>query len=102
MENGTLPREPWRGSMICGHQTACGMPAYCSARKGDDLPMCAEHYYETLDTYGQVRMAPGNALGAPELATRLLWEGEDASIPVEASYEEMSLYAGVLDLPRSV
>lgn len=92
-----LPREPWRGSMICGHQIGYGLPhsIFCGERKGDRLPMCEEHFQEVLDEYGHVRMAPGNALGAPQWAVRLLWEGDDPDVPVEASAEEMARYAGV-------
>jgi len=89
----TLPREPWRGSMICGWQIRYG--TYCAARKADGLPMCEEHYQDVLDEYGEVRMAPGNAVGAPQWAVRLLWEPMEGDEPVEPSYDEMVRYAAV-------
>lgn len=98
----TLPREPFRGSMICGWQISSGgwsrPMAFCAERKGEDMPLCETHYWEVFAEYGEVHMAPGNALGAPELAVRLLWEPMDGDVPEEASYEDMARYAGVLDL----
>lgn len=90
----TLPREPWRGSMICGWQNGFRLE-YCGERKAQGLPMCREHYDSVMDEYGDVLMAPGNALGHSKWAVRLLWEGEDPDVPVEASYEEMTAYAAV-------
>jgi hypothetical protein len=98
----TLPREPWRGSMICGWQTSYGMPrdTFCAQRKADDLPMCEQHFMDVMDEYGMLRMAPGVALGASRLRVRLLWEPEDGAVPVEASAGEIARYAGILDPAR--
>jgi hypothetical protein len=86
--------------MICGYQVACGgwdrPMAFCAERKGDGLPLCAEHYEDVLAEYGEVRMAPGNALGERHWQTRLLWEGDDPAEPAEASAEEIALYAAIL------
>jgi hypothetical protein len=83
--------------MICGWQVAFGdwahPMAFCAERKADGLPMCEEHFDDHMDEYGHVAMAPGNALGAPQWALRLLWEGDDPDMPEEASAEEMALYA---------
>lgn len=96
----TLPREPWRGSMICGYQVAYGdwthPMAWCAERKGDNLPMCEEHFDAVLTEYGCVQMAPGNALGAPHWALALLWEGVNPAIPEEPTADEVALYAPVL------
>lgn len=100
MENGikTLPREPWRGSQICGEQmydgNASSAAAYCATRKGDKLPMCEEHFDAMIAEYGTVTVPPDVALGAPHLAVRLLWEGDDPTIPIEPSYEEMAGVGG--------
>lgn len=92
----TLPREPWRGSQICGHQveytTWTTRAAYCGERKADGIPYCEEHFFQVEMECGQVVMAPGNALGAPQWAVRLLWEPWDGGSPIEPSYAEMSLY----------
>lgn len=95
MTAGTLPREPWRGSMICGYQTAYGMPysAFCAARKGNGLPMCEECFAQAIAEYGAIEVPENVALGHTKWALRLLWEGEDPSVPVEPSFEEMALYA---------
>lgn len=94
----TLPREPWRGSMICGYQTAYGMPwdRYCAERKGEGLPMCEEHFAQTVEEYGVFQTPPGVALGASRWAMRLLWEGVNPAVPVEATAEELELYAPIL------
>lgn len=98
--NRTLPREPWRGSMICGFQVCYGSwsrsMTFCAERKANGLPMCEEHFNAVLDEYGVVEMAPGNALGAPQWAVRLLWEPAEGETPIEASAEELARYAGIL------
>lgn len=95
----TLPREPWRGSMICGEQISSGgwgrPMAFCAERKADDLPMCEEHFDAYMAEYDHVTMAPGNAVGESHLAVRLLWEGEDPDMPIEASAEEIAAYAAL-------
>jgi hypothetical protein len=93
----TLPREPWRGSMICGYQVSSGgwgrPMEFCAERKADGLPMCEAHFDEVMAEYGHVQMAPGNALGAPRWALRLLWEPHEGDSPIEPSAEEMERYA---------
>lgn len=93
----TLPREPWRGSQICGYQIAYGMPGskFCAERKVDGLYFCQEHHDWCAEDEpdGIIRMAPGNAIGAPQWALRLLWEPCDGESPIEPSYEEMERYA---------
>lgn len=85
--------------MICGWQISSGgwtaPMAFCGERKGDGYPLCLEHYDDCMDEYGEVRMAPGNALGSPQWAVRLLWEPEDGDTPVEPTYEETIRYAVV-------
>jgi hypothetical protein len=85
--------------MICGWQIACGdwvhPMAFCAKRKAHGLPACQDHWEEAVAD-GATDFAPGNARGERHLAVRLLWEGEDASIPVEASADEMALYASIL------
>jgi hypothetical protein len=84
--------------MICGNQLAYGLPGdrYCAERKADGLPMCEECFDATMAEYGHVAMAPGNALGAPQWAVRLLWEPTEGERPIEASAEELARYAGIL------
>ena len=53
----TLPREPWRGSQICGHQTAYGLPwdIFCGEFKKPGSPLCEEHdELERMDGYGSL------------------------------------------------
>lgn len=96
----TLPREPWRGSQICGVQVCYGgwgrPMAWCAERKADGLPMCEPHFDEVMADYGRVVMAPGNALGGPQWAVRLLWEPMEGDVPEEASAAEVALYAPAL------
>lgn len=95
----TLPREPWRGSMICGWQNGFRLE-YCAERKADGLPMCQAHYDDCMDEYGEVRMAPGNAVGESHWAIRLLWEPMEGEEPIEASAEEVAAYAAILTPER--
>lgn len=102
MTDKTLPREPWRGSQICGRQITCARTydEFCAARKADGLPMCEEHWeYESED--GPVLMAPGNALGDLSVPVRLLWEPMDDLLPVVPTDEELARYAGILGLEGS-
>lgn len=44
----TLPKEPWRGGQICGHQTNVGgwsegLAAYCGEFKKLNSPACEKH-----------------------------------------------------------
>lgn len=98
----TLPREPWRGSMICGWQISYGMPGstFCAERKADGLYLCEEHQDEQIEAGESMRFAPGNALGDSSLAVRLLWEPMDGDDPVEATPEEIALHAAILDPVR--
>jgi hypothetical protein len=86
--------------MICGYQISSGgwgrPMAFCAERKADNLPMCEAHFDDVMAEYGQVHMAPGNALGAPQWAMRLLWEGVNPAVPVEATAEELERYAPIL------
>lgn len=98
-----LPREPWRGSQICGHQTASGFlsDAFCPARKADGLPACQEHYDSVVADYGSAQYAPGNALGHPGASMALLWEPHGGPLPVVPTDEELSRYAGILGLEKT-
>lgn len=98
----TLPREPWRGSMICGEQIAYGMPysRFCGERKAEGLPLCGEHWDELIDSGESTRFAPGVAVGAPQWRVRLLWEPMEGEEPVEATPEEIALYSAILDPVR--
>ena len=82
--------------MICGYQASAD--AFCARRKTHGLPCCAQHYESILAEYGEVRFAPGNALGEAHWATRLLWEPCEGSTPVEPSADEVARYAGILSL----
>ncbi len=92
----TLPREPWRGSQICGEQIeyGTGRERYCAERKGSGLPMCPEHFQEAITEYGTLSVPEDVALGATWQAVRLLWEPYEGDVPIEPSYEEMARYAG--------
>jgi hypothetical protein len=93
----TLPREPWRGSMICGWQVAFGdwahPMAFCALRKADGAYACQAHWDEMIEDGESLDFAPGNAVGEPHWAMRLLWEPTEGEEPIEASAEEMALYA---------
>lgn len=95
----TLPREPWRGGQICGHQIHVGGPGqradFCGELKGIGLPTCEEHWDELIDSGESMVFAPGNALGGEQWHPRLLWEPYDDDVPVEPSYEEMARYATI-------
>ncbi|MGX1254166.1 hypothetical protein RKD48_006677 [Streptomyces ambofaciens] len=60
--------EPDRGSQICGYQMQVAQwqndgHRFCAERKARGKYFCDEHNQEVLDTYGEIRMAPGNAIG---------------------------------------
>lgn len=98
----TLPREPWRGSQICGWQvydgTTSSTPAYCAERKAWSHPLCGWHYDDCMEEYGEVRFAPGNARGDLSVPVRLLWEPYDGILPAVPTDEELARYAGILGL----
>lgn len=100
----TLPREPWRGSMICGEQTEYGVipgrMVFCGNRKGHGLYLCDEHWDDLVADGACMRFAPGNALGDSSIAVRLLWEPMDGDMPVEATPEEIARHAAILDPVR--
>ncbi|MEV4784027.1 hypothetical protein AB0K53_00985 [Streptomyces tuirus] len=63
-----LTHEPDRGSQTCGCQIQVGGwhndgQKFCGDLKAPGLYFCREHNQEVLDTYGEIRMAPGNAIG---------------------------------------
>lgn len=98
----TLPREPWRGSMICGEQIAYGAysSVFCGERKADGLYLCRTHWDELTADGDSVFFAEGNALGDSKWAVRLLWEPWEGDDPVEATAEEIARYAAILDPAR--
>lgn len=95
----TLPREPWRGSMICGWQISYGMPGstFCAERKANGLTLCQEHWDELIEDGESTAFAPGNAVGESHWQIRLLWEPYEGDDPIEASADEMARYAGILN-----
>lgn len=98
----TLPREPWRGSMICGWQVAYGVPGdtFCAERKGDGLCTCPGHWDELLEDGQDMEFAEGNAYGERHIRIRLLWEPYEGAAPIEATPEEIARYAAILDPVR--
>lgn len=98
MEHRTLPREPWRGSMICGMQISYGMPGstFCAERKADGAYACQAHWNEMIEDGESLVFAPGNAIGESHWAIRLLWEPMEGEEPIEASAEEVAAYAAIL------
>lgn len=61
-----LTHEPDPGGQICGEQTEYGNgrgERYCGEPKAPGLYFCREHHETVLDEYGQIHMAPGNAIG---------------------------------------
>lgn len=85
--------------MICGQQvrqaTWTRTAAFCAERKGEGLYVCEAHQAELLAEGEDMTFAPGNAYGERHVALRLLWEGDDADTPIEASAEELALYAPI-------
>jgi hypothetical protein len=90
--------------MICGWQISSGgwgrPMEFCAERKADGLPTCQDHWDDLVVDGDTTAFAPGNAVGDPHWAVRLLWEGEEPGLPIEASAEEMALYAPILGLVR--
>jgi len=63
-----LKREPARSSQVCGYQIQVGSwhndgQKFCGEPKAKGLYFCQPHHNWVLDEYGEVRMAPGNAIG---------------------------------------
>lgn len=36
---------------------------FCTRQKARGKYFCDEHHQDVIDTYGEIRMAPGNAIG---------------------------------------
>lgn len=96
----TLPREPWRGSQICGYQTAYGLPwsVFCGEFKKPGSPLCEEHDKDMREEHGGQlpRFDPGNALGLAAFHRetmphmfRLSWEPHEGDRPVPATEDEI-------------
>lgn len=64
--------EPSRKGQLCGHQISYGAFSanYCARLKAVGLYFCAEHHDWMLGLYGEIDMAPGNAVGLPRLPRR--------------------------------
>ncbi|MHA4819437.1 hypothetical protein ACXZ65_34370 [Streptomyces aculeolatus] len=99
MGKKTLPREPWRGSQVCGYQIQIGSwhnsgNIFCGERKEHGLYACREHHQAMAEDEpdGRVRMAPGNAIGSRNKPVRLQWEPSDGSRPVEPTKQEVVDY----------
>lgn len=73
----TLPREPWRGSQICGWQIAYGLPwsRFCGEFKKLGSYLCEVHdELERMDGYGSLpKAAPGNAYGLRLVSCSQSW-----------------------------
>lgn len=95
----TLPREPWRGSQICGWQIAYGgwgssPMAFCGERKADGYYLCQEHQGQLEESGEFLEFDANVALGMAWRAPRLLWEPLEGDVPEEPSWDEMARYAG--------
>lgn len=102
----TLPREPWRGGQICGHQTNVGgwsegSPEFCGEFKKPYSPVCDVHDAELREEYGGAlpKFAPGNALGLAAYRRasmpylfQLAWEPHEDTGPIAASEEEITAW----------
>lgn len=100
----TLPREPWRGGQICGHQTNVGgwsegSAAYCGEFKKINSPVCDAHDWELREDNGGVlpKFASGNALGLAAYRRetmpymfQLAWEPDKGRKPVKPTAEELA------------
>jgi hypothetical protein len=86
--------------MICGEQISYGMPVFCGERKADGLYLCRGHWDELIADGDSIAFAEGNAWGEPHIRVRLLWEPWEGDDPVEATPEEIALYASILDPAR--
>lgn len=96
----TLPREPWRGSQICGHQTAYGLPwsVFCGEFKKFQSPLCDEHDKDLREEHGgELPPFPDNvARGLPEYRREtmpyvftLSWEPREGDRPIPAAEDEI-------------
>jgi hypothetical protein len=94
----TLPREPWRGSQICGdqlsHTTWTSRSSYCGYRKAEGEYFCRVHARRYRLAGDVVRMAAGNARGDQDKPLALLWEPWDTLEPEQPTAEEIAAYAG--------
>lgn len=66
MPNRILTEEPDPGGQICGEQIEYGngrASRYCGEVKAPGLHRCRECHAAVLGEYGQVRVAPGSAIG---------------------------------------
>lgn len=107
----TLPREPWRGSQICGWQLEYGVVpgrmVFCGEFKKQGSPLCKEHDAEMREEYGGLlpKFAPGNALGLAAYRRttmpylfQLSWEPLDTpddphgETPIPATTEEIKAW----------
>lgn len=99
----TLPREPWRGGQICGEQLEYGVVpgrlVFCGEFKKPGEFLCAEHLESHLEEWGEIRFAPGNALGLAEYRRaempymfQLAWEPMKGDTPVPATEEEIEAW----------
>ena len=102
----SLPREPWRGGQVCGHQTNVGgwsegRAAYCGEFKKLDSPACEQHDAELReDNYGVLpKFARGNALGLAEYSRKtmpymfvLAWEPYEGTTPIPTTEEEVKAW----------
>jgi hypothetical protein len=90
----TLPREPWRGGQICGHQTeyGTGREVYCGNFKKTGSPVCDIHDEELREENGGAlpRFAPGNALGLRLERTRWGWSVYDGDGNLCSSADDRS------------
>lgn len=101
----TLPREPWRGSQICGYQTEYGVipgrSVFCGEFKKHGSYVCEVHDQELReDNYGVLpKFAPGNALGLAAYRRetmpyifQLSWEADDPDKPNKPTPEELAAF----------
>lgn len=97
----TLPREPWRGSQICGHQTAYGLPwsVFCGELKEPGSPLCEEHDKDWCENGQRPRFPKSVARGLPiyrrttmPYMFELSWEPHEGDRPVPATAEEIKAW----------
>lgn len=104
----TLPKEPWRGGQICGHQTAYGLPwsIFCGEFKKPGSPLCEVHDKEMREENDGVlpKFAPGNALGLAAYRRKtmpymfqLAWEPYEGDTPEAPTPEELAAFYAQLN-----